>query len=169
MKRESILKKHSVSKIKIRQMTTGILFTLVSLVGFSIFFAVPFFISVLYSFSSTSGVFNFSGISNYVDLISSPAFMLAAVNTLKFTVIGLPLLLIFAMCMALMLKYLFRRKMPGISVWFALSLTPMVVPSATVILFVQVLFERYGVVNGLLVNIGAQPIDFLNSEYSFGF
>ena len=78
MKRESILKKHSVSKIKIRQMTTGILFTLVSLVGFSIFFAVPFFISVLYSFSSTSGVFNFSGISNYVDLISSPAFMLAA-------------------------------------------------------------------------------------------
>lgn len=159
--------KYFLSKIGLRQMFTGIGFVLLSLCGFCLFFAVPFLFSILYSFSSTSGVFNFVGVANYIDLFSSPSFRLAAANTLRFTAVGLPLLLICAMCLALMLQYLFRHKMPGVSVWFALSLTPMVIPSATIILFVQVLFERYGVINGILVNMGLIPIDFLRSKYAF--
>lgn len=150
-----------------RQMRTGIGFVLLSVLGFSLFFAVPFFFSVLFSFSSSSGVFRFTGFSNYLELFESPSFRLAMWNTLRFAAIGLPLLLLCALGMALMLQYLFRRKMPGISVWFAMSLLPMVIPSSAIILFVQVLVERFGVINGLLVKWGMVPVDFLNSGWAF--
>lgn len=150
-----------------RQMGTGFGFVLLSMLGFSLFFAVPFFFSVLFSFSSSSGVFRFSGFSNYLELFESPSFRLALWNTFRFAAIGLPLLLVCALGMALMLQYLFRRKMPGISAWFALSLLPMVIPSSAIILFVQVLVERFGVINGLLVKWGMAPVDFLNSSWAF--
>lgn len=150
-------------KIK-RQRVTGFLFVSISLVGFGIFFLVPFLISIALSFSRTSGTFNFAGFQNYIALFKSGSFQLAFINTLRFVIIGVPILMLFSMTMALLFNYLNKVNPKQTAFWFVLSLLPMVVPSSAIVMFVQVMFEKYGVVNGIIIGLGGSAVNWMNSD-----
>ncbi len=153
--------------MKKRSIITGILFSFLAVIGFCAMFALPFIISLVYSFSRTSGTFQFVGFENYISLFESSSFQLACVNTIRFFAAGLIILMVFSIMMAVMMTSLFRYRVKYRSFWFALNLCPMVIPSSAIILFIQIMFERYGVVNGWLTSWGMEPVDFLHGPASF--
>lgn len=153
-------------KRRTRSALTGLSFGGLGLAGFLAFFLVPFLISIVLSFSSSSSSFQFVGLDNYAALFRSQSFRLALWNTLRFIAAGVPLLMICSLGLALTFHYLEQFRDRRTAPLFAASLIPMVVPSSAVVLFVEVLFEKYGAVNGILVQLGWEPVNWMNSGYA---
>lgn len=88
-----------------KQGIRGLLLIAPVMLGCMVFYAIPFFMVVWYSFrSGMGGQSVFTGLENYRGVLENPVFQLAAGNTLKFFLIGLPLILILAYGIALLLK-----------------------------------------------------------------
>ncbi len=73
-----------------RDKTYSYLFLAPALGGFLVFYLVPFFINLGYSFTSGAGAASLAGFSHYSEVLSSVSFRLALVNTVKFMAITLP-------------------------------------------------------------------------------
>lgn len=101
--------------------------------GTIVFFVLPFGMVVSYSFGLGGGQVRFVGLENYRKVLSSEAFQLAAGNTAKFLVIGVPLLLVLALCVALLL----RRNLPGQKLCANSILLPLVLPIASIVMVVE--------------------------------
>ena len=74
-----------------------------SLAGVTIFLLAPFVETVRRSFCDTLGK-NFVGLTNYRSVLSNTAFRLAVTNTLCFTGVCVPLLLLLSLILALALR-----------------------------------------------------------------
>lgn len=72
------------TKLAKKDAVTGFIFSMPSIVGMLVFFLIPFIICIALSLTDNINSMNFVGIDNYVDIISSQTFRLAAWNTLKF-------------------------------------------------------------------------------------
>lgn len=135
------------------------LFILPSLAGITVFYIVPYIICFVNSLFIGN---NFAGFSNYISLFQNNTFLLALKNTVIFTLIAVPLLMVVSFLIALFLNS-FKR----ISSFFRSSfLIPVVVPTASLICVWQVIFDDYGAVNGFLNLLGFDTIRFFNSEFS---
>ena len=126
MKHNSSKKHHATRRL--RSSLTGIGFSVAGLAGFSLFFLLPFLISIALSFSGSSKRFQFVGLENYLELFRSKSFLLALWNTLRFITIGVPVLMLCSFGLALMFHYLEQFHEPKTAPLFAASLIPMVVP-----------------------------------------
>ena len=91
-------------KMRTKETVTGIAFSSVFLLGFTAFFIIPFIISVYYTFTFGTGGGEFVGFRNYIDVFKSVAFKTAALNTVKFIGISVPLINVIAMVLSLMLN-----------------------------------------------------------------
>lgn len=154
-----IAKRYGTQTISKRAMTYGILFGLVQIAGFIFFYLYPFVISVIKAAAM--------GTERFSQMFDSEAFRLALWNTFKFMLIGLPLLYLFILLMALCMNRMYRRRSRGRGIFLALHLVPMLVPSAVVAFFIQIFFEKYGIINGILVHIHNNGIDWLHTSYVF--
>ena len=132
-----------------------------SLLGVSVFFIVPFGVVVYYSLIDAVGSRNFVFLDNFTKLFHNSAFLLAAKNTLQFSVVAVPLAVVLAIVLALMLE----ARIPGKSQFRTFFLSPMMVPVASVVLIWQVLFNYNGTVNEFLMLFGADKIDWLQSDH----
>ena len=132
-----------------------------SLLGVGVFFIIPFGVVVYYSLIDGVGSKNFVGLQNFTKLFQNSAFMMAAKNTLQFSVIAVPLAVVLAILMALMLE----ARIPLKSQFRTFFLSPMMVPVASVVLIWQVLFNYNGTVNELLMLFGVEKIDWLQSDH----
>lgn len=122
----------------------GILFLIPGFLGVSFFVLIPFGDVVRRSFfTAMSG--EFTGMKNYAAVFQNTAFRLAAVNTLKFTVVCLPLLLLISLILALLMNQFIRLER-----FKSFYLLPMAVPAATVVLVWRMLFARQGFLNAWL-------------------
>ena len=128
---------------KRRQALAGYLFSMPAILGFLVFFAIPFMMSFILSF-------NKAGLLNYEKLFSSNSFQLALKNTGLLLAFGVPLLLTFSYILALSTKYLIDRKSKMGAVLFSLHLCAMLLPSSIVAHFIHILFSPKGAVNALL-------------------
>ena len=132
-----------------------------SVIGVSIFFILPFLVVVYYSFIRSPINREFVFLDNYVNVINNEAFQIAVRNTLKFSLISVPLAVILSLGLALMLE----ARIPMKSQFSTFFLSPIMVPVASVVLIWQVLFDYNGVINEFLMNFGADKIDWLKSDY----
>ena len=138
------------------------LFLLPSLILVSIFVLIPFVDVVRRSFfSSMSG--QFVGLKNYVAVLQNEAFKLAAKNTVRFTLVCIPLLLILSLILALLIDAIKEQK----GILKTSFLIPMSIPVASVVLLWKIFFHENGLLNRILAGIGAEKIDWLNSEWAF--
>ena len=119
-----------------RDFLTSLCFLLPSLLGVGVFFILPFGVVVYYSMIDGVSSRNFVFLENFTRLFENAAFKMAALNTLKFSVMAVPLAVILAVALALMLE----ARIP--------------------------LFNYNGTVNEFLMLFGAERIDWLQSEYS---
>ncbi len=130
-----------------------------SFAGVMIFFLVPFGIVVYYSLVNNPVMREFVGLDNFKALLENTAFKTAAGNTAMFSAIAVPLAIILSLGMAV----LFEGKIPGKSVFRTFFLSPLMVPTASVVLVWQVLFHNHGTVNQLLETFGIESVDWLKS------
>lgn len=138
------------------------LFLLPSLAGVIIFVLVPFLDVIRRSFTAAvTGVW--VGLANYRTVFANTAFRLAAHNTVRFTVVCLPLLITVSLALAVLLQSLTFGKNLMKSVY----LMPMAVPAASVVLVWKVLFHSHGLLNGLLQKLGFEGIGWMSTGYAF--
>lgn len=149
--------------LKRKEALTGILLILPFLAGFLLFYMIPFGISVVYSFTSGIGGLSFVGLKNYSEVSGSYAFRLAASNTFRFMGIGIPLL----MAISLGLSLLLHGASGHTRIFQSVFLYPMVVPVGSLVMFFQVMFAKYGVLNRVLYQLGLPEKKWLESGTAF--
>ena len=133
-----------------------------SMVGILVFFLIPFADTVRRSFFDARGK-SFIGLEGYDSVLGNSAFRLAAANTAKFIAVCIPLLLFVSLIIALLVRSI-RPRGKALKTTYLL---PMAVPVASIVLLWQVLFNNSGLMNTVLVYLGAQPIDFMGSGAAF--
>ena len=132
-------------------------FLLPSFLGVAVFVLVPF-IDVFRRSFTTAVTGEFTGLENYRTVFENGPFRLAVYNTLRFTCICLPLLLILGLAAALMLSQLKQ-----VQLFKSFFLLPMAMPSATIVLVWKMTFSANGFLNRLLET----HVDFMWTEDAF--
>ena len=117
-----------------------------SLLGVLIFFLIPFGIVVYYSMINNPNTKQFVGLSNYIKLFSA---------------VSVPLALVLSLALAVMLE----RNIPGKSAFRTFFLSPLMVPTASVVLVWQVLFHNHGTINQIIEQFGGHGVDWLKSSH----
>lgn len=150
------------NKKKHKKTVCSLLFLASSFIGVLLFFFIPFGVVVYYSMIDNPVRKNFVLFDNFIALMSNKAFQMAAANTLKFTLVSVPLAVILSLLMACMLdkSILFKSQ------FRSFFLTPMMVPVASVVLVFQVIFNQNGVLNEFLSVFGQDKIDWFKSDYA---
>jgi len=133
-----------------------------SVIGVSLFFVLPFLVVIFYSVVNNPIQHKFVFLKNFINVWNNAAFRLAAGNTLKFSLIAVPLVVILSMALAFALD----AAVPFKSQIRTLFLSPMMVPIASVVLIWQVLFHYNGVVNEFAKFFGGRQIDWFKSDYA---
>ncbi len=141
-----------------RETLTGLAYAALPLAGFAAFFAAPFGVMILMTFTGGAGR-GYVGLRNYADVLDSPAFRMAAGNTFRFIAVGVPSV----MAAALLISLLLNRGLRWSGFFRSACVLPLVVPVASVPLFFRSLFERGGAVNHGLSFLGLPNLDFLRS------
>lgn len=140
---------------------SGLPFMLPALLGFLIFYFIPFLITIWYSFSFGIGAREFVGFDNYKNVLGNDLFLLAMKNTVRFLITGIPAILVLSFALALLFQIPFRGER-----FFRLSfLYPLMLPVASIVMVVRLLFERNGILNRIFLE---GSTDWVNSEWAFG-
>ena len=153
------MKKQQAKKRKKRQ---GILFLLPSLLGVAIFFVIPFGVIIYYSVVDSPIQAQFVFLDNFISLFHNSAFLQAAKNTAVFSLVAVPLAILLSLGMAVILE----QNIPMKSTFRTCFLTPLMVPTASVVLIWQVFFHYNGVINEFLLHLGGNRIDWFKSAQS---
>lgn len=144
------------------------LFVFPGFCGILVFVLVPFGDVVRRSFlGAVTGQFN--GFRNYQTIFRNQAFLLAVKNTFKFTLTGIPLLVLFGFTAALMLDGLKNKG------WIkSLYLFPLAMPTATIVLVWKMVFYKNGFLNLMLTSVkawagieGEVHLDYLSQGAAF--
>lgn len=137
-----------------RQQKTAILFLLPNLAGFLIFILYPVFRAFVISLSNWDGfaTFDFIGIKNYVSLFTDESFIISLKNTMWYTVVTVPLSIIFGILMALLMDI----KIPGIKIFRTVYFLPQVTSMIAIGLVWSMVLANYGPINQVLMAFGVQ-------------
>ncbi|WP_374016350.1 sugar ABC transporter permease [Paenibacillus thiaminolyticus] len=144
--------------------TAAVYFLAPSLIGFSIFYLIPFAMGVIYSLQDGSTNGSFVGLTNYQQLFASSSFRKAVSNTVMFTLVSVPLVVACSLIIAILLNHnVYLRN------WLRTAyVMPLVVPTASIILVWQVLFDWNGTLNAILHSFGIERMDWMKSEWARG-
>lgn len=155
----------SVEKKRVSTMTKKLkrktaLFLAPSFAGVGTFFVVPFMVVIFYSFVDNPIRKNWVFLDNFKGIIRNKAFIQAVTNTVKFSAISVPLIVV----LSLMVAFALDKNVVGKSQIRSCILSPMMVPIASIILIWQVLFDNNGVFNEMLTKFGIAGIDWMKSD-----
>jgi len=116
-----------------------ILFALPGLIGFALFYLLPFFVTGYYSTLSDMRSMGFVGFSNYQKVLSNPYYVRALGNTFLFSGASVLCLLVLALALAALISR--AKRLAG----FLRSsfLLPVFIPSAAIVTFWGVLFNPH--------------------------
>lgn len=136
-------------------------FLLPSFIGVMVFVLIPFADSVRRAFcAAVTG--EFVGVQNFKVISENEAFLLAVKNTSLFTAVCLPILIILSFFISYALC-----KLRYIRLIKSALLFPLAVPTATLVLVWQVLFDDAGYINSIITELGGTEIRFLHSSAAF--
>lgn len=145
-----------------KQQNIGWLFVLPSLCGVLLFYLIPFGDVVRRSFLQAVGN-RWNGLENYRHVLHNQAFRLAAGNTCRFVLVCLPLLLSLSLGIAVLLQGQIRQN------WFKSAyLVPLAIPAASIVLLWNIVFDRSGMLNGLLQLFHIKEKIWMESDAAFG-
>ena len=137
----------------------GMAFVLPGLIGFFVFFILPFCLSMIYAFMDKPINGSFIGFANFTSLFVNRAYLRGLVNTIRFIGISAPLNIAVSLGLALLVNRIIKNRE-----WFSLIfLIPLVIPSGSMVFFWKTLFSYDGAMNGILENFGITKINWLDS------
>ncbi|MCI1965831.1 MAG: sugar ABC transporter permease [Oscillospiraceae bacterium] len=150
-------------------------FLIPSLVGFLVFSVLPIIATLLISLTSWDGLSqltlagdfqgfmqqHFIGFQNYIDIFSGSELYQVLLNTLKFVVLYIPLMLVVSLCVASILN----SKARGVGVFRVVYYIPVITSwVAGSLIWKWVLNPQYGILNSMLASIGIQGPQWLQSS-----
>ncbi len=138
---------------------TAMLFILPSLIGFTIFYAVPAVRGLWISFTNWDLLRDarFIGLENYIRLLNDPDFWNALKVTLYYVLLNIPLQTVLAMVIAVMMSRLTKSM-----VIRALIILPWLMPPVVVgLIWLWLLDPNLGIINAGLKALGLPMIAFL--------
>ncbi|HKL98903.1 MAG TPA: sugar ABC transporter permease [Mobilitalea sp.] len=154
--------KRYISKRRMKEIKTAWLFLLPSVAGVTIFILIPLLDAVRRSFfEAMSG--KFVGLKNYQTVIMNDAFRLAAINTGRFMLICISLLLAFSLFVSTLINGL-KKCQDFFKTTFLLT---MGIPVASVVLMWKLVFSANGFLNRAIVLFGGSTTDWMNSSKAF--
>jgi multiple sugar transport system permease protein len=156
-------KEKYITKRELKERARTLPFLIPSFLGVMLFFILPFLVVIYYSLIDNTTSANFVGLANFEKLFNNSAFKLALKNTGIFSVTAVPLVVVLSLALAVLLD----ANIPCKSTFRTIFLSPMIVPAASVILIWQVLFDYNGVVNDITALFGADPVEWLKSDYGY--
>ncbi|HLI88602.1 MAG TPA: sugar ABC transporter permease [Ktedonobacteraceae bacterium] len=132
-------------------------FLLPFLIAYALFLIWPAILMLRMSFFNWSldghGTTDFLGLANYGEVLSDPSFWQALWNTIVFTVISTPALVIISFILALLVN----RAIPAKGVFRTIFFAPFIIPVSVVTIIWSWLYEPgFGLINGTLAEIGIQ-------------
>lgn len=137
-------------------------FLLPNLLGVLCFTLLPMLQVLRRSFQSAIGD-RWMGFQNYMAVLKNPAFQIAVSNTVRFTLVCVPLLVALSLALALAVR---ATAFAGGTLRSAF-LMPMAVPAASVVLVWKVLFHEKGLINASLLALGGSGVDWMGSAAAF--
>lgn len=143
-----------------RQWLAADLFAGPGVLGFLLFYVLPFFVVIFYAVTDSVIGKNFVGLRNFENVLHNAAFRKAAGNTAVFSLLSVPLAVILSLLMAVLLE----QDIPMRSHFRTFFLSPLMVPTASVVLIWQVLFDYHGQVNQILNIFGGGSVDWFKSR-----
>lgn len=151
------------SKQKRNAFLWGWLFLFPTIFGLSVLNIIPIFQTVWQSFFKT-GAFGrgnkFIAFGNYIKMFQDATVWQALLNTFKYSMIEVPLSIIFGVLAAVLLN----RKIAGRSIYRTIYFLPMVAAPAAVAMVWRWLYNsEFGLLNHVLENIGISPINWLSN------
>lgn len=146
-----------------KKKNNGLLLALPQLLGFLVFYFVPFLITVWYSVSFGIGKREFVGLDNFRELFQNKMFLLAVTNMCKYMMITVQVTL----AGALFLAALLQNTLKGVRFFQLTFLYPLILPIASVVLGVQFLWGNDGFWNRVLEALGKSGADWLNTSAAF--
>lgn len=146
-----------------RENLIGYIFAIPSIIGFLLFFGIPFLISIFYCFTRGSKKIEYVGFENFINLFNCDSFKLAMKNTIIFNLVSVPLII----AISLFISVILNSKLRGGS-FFRTTLTlPLVIPVASVALLWENVFLQSGFLNQVLSKFGIVGPDYINSKWAF--
>lgn len=130
------------------------------LAGFLVFYFLPFIGGIYFCLINNAFERKFIGVFNFVELLKSEIFILALKNTFIFTALCVPAI----MAMSLLLAVLLRSQTRNMGLFGNAIVLPLAIPSASVILVWNILFENQGLVNHLLCLAGLKSVEWIDSD-----
>lgn len=148
-------------KARLRNMCTGYGLIAPLMIGYMIFYVIPFLLVIGYSV--TKGSIGFVGLEHYLDMQKNGVFRLAFGNTMRFLAVALPLILVLSYAIALLLKNQVKKH----QILKSVILLPYIMPVVGTVLLVELLFAEMGLLNEGLYTLGLPVRDWLHSGYAF--
>ena len=151
----AVISNRKASRLEGKRAKYGYIFALPWVLGLLIFYFYPLLSSIFYSFTDFNGIKmqKFVGLSNYQELFKDEVFWISVRNTLFYTVLVVPVGLIFGVSVALLLNM--KTKVQGI--YRVVAFIPTLVPAvASAIIWQWLLNSQFGLVNYVLYEIGFQ-------------
>ena len=141
---------------------TPYLFLLPALILLAVFFFIPFFQTIIYSFQDYSkDIYNpvFGTLSNYKALYNSPLFIKSILNTFYFLALTTPFLVIFPLFLAILIN----QKIRGKTLYKLIIYLPVVVSIVVVAIAFKWLYAPNGLLNYFMEVLNLPAIDWLSS------
>lgn len=132
---------------------TAILFVSPLLLGILIFYLIPMFQNVFYSFTQWNqfGGYTFIGLANFKKLMSDGTVLLATRNTLTYAIFTVPI----GVAISIVIAVLLNNKIKGVSFYRVIYFLPAVTMTSAVAMIWKWMFNaEYGIINQLLLKIG---------------
>ncbi len=130
-----------------------------SFLGVIVFVLIPFGDAIRRSFFEAMGG-RFVGADNYINVLQNKAFQLAMGNTVRFTLVCVPILLLLSLLVSAMISSLKKYR----SLFKTAFLIPMAIPVASVVFLWKVVFHPSGLLNILLSRLGIEGVDWISTK-----
>lgn len=156
-------KKVKLSKYKKAQRRIALLFLLPNFLGFIIFIVYPMLKSLYISFFNWDGLGTkeFIGLENYAKLFSDSTFQVSFWNNIHFTVVTVPLSIIFGILIALLMN----TKIKGIKIFRVIYFLPQITSMVAIGIVWTTVLANYGPINQFLMTFGMEhPPQWLSSS-----
>lgn len=149
-----------------KKKSTGIFFIAPLFMGLTIFYIVPVFKTIFYSFTDLGAFGMYSKIdsSNYKKMMLDSRLHKALTNTLKIVFISVPFILLISLIVAVLLNSKNKNK----KLYNTIYLIPSIImPSLIALIWRWLLNSEYGFINAFLNKLGISSINWLsNKKYS---
>ena len=138
------------------------MFLLPHMAGVLCFALLPMAQVLVRSFQSAIGG-SWVGLKNYLTVWSNTAFRLAVSNTTRFILVCVPILVVLSLILTVAVQSI---PIVGCRIR-SIFLMPMAIPAASVVLVWKALFHDNGLLNHVLLNMGADAIPWMDSGAAF--